>query len=63
MRRIRGELRLRFARAATDELLFFLVEVFFEDAFFVAVLFVEVLLWTGAVFEDGGVDVWPAGCV
>jgi len=56
MRRIRGELRLRFARVATVELLVFLVEVFFEDACFVAVLFAEVLLWTGAVFGDGGVD-------
>lgn len=55
MRRIRGELRLRFARAATDELLFLLVEAFFEDAFFVVVLFAVVLLWTGAL-DDGGVE-------
>jgi hypothetical protein len=55
MRRIRGELRLRFARAATDELLVFFVEVFFEDAFFVGLLF-AVLLWTGAVLEDGWLE-------
>lgn len=63
MRRMRGELRLRFVRAATDELLVFLVELFCENAFFVVVLFAAVLLWTGAVFEDGGVEAWPAGCV
>jgi len=63
MRRIRGELRLRFARAATVELLVFLVEGFFEDVPIVVVRFAEVLLWTGAVFDVGGVDAWPAGCV
>ena len=55
MRRIRGELRLRVVRAATDEL-FFLVEVFLEEALFVVVLFAAVLLWAGAVFETGAVD-------
>lgn len=55
MRRMRGELRLRFARAATVALLF-LVEVVFEDEAREVVLFMAVLLWTGAVFEDGGVD-------
>jgi len=57
MRRIRGELRLRFARAATDKLVFFLVEVeaFFEGAFFVWVLFELALLWAGAL-DDGEVD-------
>ena len=63
MRRMRGELRLRFARAATVELFVLLVEVFFEDAFFVVVLFAAVLLRAAAVFDDGGVDAWPAGCV
>jgi hypothetical protein len=62
MRRIRGELRLRFARDETDGLLL-LVEVFFEDEVFEIVLFVAVLLWTGAVFAVGGVDAWPAACV
>jgi hypothetical protein len=51
MRRIRGELRLRLARAVTDELLFFFVEPFFVEA-----VFVEVLLWTGAVFEDDAAE-------
>ena len=55
MRRIRGELRLRFARAATDKLVFFLVEAFFEGAFFVWVLFELALLWAGAL-DDGEVD-------
>ena len=56
MRRIRGELRLRFVRAAADELVVFLVELFFVDGFFVVVLFAAVLLWAGAVFAVGGVD-------
>jgi hypothetical protein len=50
-------------RVATDELLVFLVEVFFVDEFFVVVLFAAVLLWTGAVFDVGGVGAWPAGWV
>jgi hypothetical protein len=60
---MRGELRLRFVRAAADELVVFLVEVFFVDGFFVVVLFAAALLWTGAVFAVGGVDAWPAGWV
>lgn len=56
MRRIRGELRLRFARAVAGELVFFLVEAFFEGAFFVLVLFAVVLLWTEVAFEEGAVE-------
>jgi hypothetical protein len=49
MRRNRGELRLRFARAATDEVLGFLVAVLF----FVVLLVFAVLLFCD---EDGVED-------
>jgi hypothetical protein len=41
MRRKRGELRLRFVCAATDELLFFLAVEFSVALFFLAVLFAD----------------------
>jgi hypothetical protein len=63
---MRGELRLRLARAVADELLVFLVEAFFVGTVFVVVLFAVVLfavvlfavvfLWTGVAFEEDAVD-------
>lgn len=56
MRRMRGELRLRLARAVADELLVFFVEAFFVGTAFVVVLFAVVLLWTGAILEEGALE-------
>jgi hypothetical protein len=53
---MRGELRLRLARAVADELLVFLVEAFFVGTVFVVVLFAVVLLWPGVAFEEDAVD-------
>jgi hypothetical protein len=53
---MRGELRLRLARAVADELLVFFVEAFFVGTAFVVVLFAVVLLWTGAIFEEGALE-------
>ena len=53
---MRGELRLRLTRAVADELLVFLVEAFFVGTVFVVVLFAVVLLWTGAILEEGALE-------